>query len=212
MGLSIPWAILAAYGIEAILKKQQASTKTLGTALAAILLGATSLRWFARELQFIRSDTSRTSVQNVYLDADTRKIMGYLNALKGRHVLIAPPGRQSAAFADGKQETGEASTAPVIPDLNPVASGLTGVYTYAGHWSETPDYPKRRSVLERVYFGKDLPPDQRFESLKSTGADYAIDLAPSVYQNSNLTPYLPGFGDILVEGAHFRLIHLSLPK
>src|SRR5208283_2047490 len=111
-------------------------------------------------------------------------IIDYLNGLKGRHVLIAPPGRPSAAFAaspdhpSGSQEDGSETTAPVIPDLNPVASGLTGVYTFAGHWSETPDYPKRRAVLERVYFGTSSTPSQRNAALALTGADYAIDLAP----------------------------------
>jgi arabinosyltransferase C len=212
MGLSVPWAILAAYGVAVVLKNQERSIKTMGTALAIVLLGATSLRWFARELQFIKTDTSRTSVQNVYLDADTHKIMDYLNGLTGKHVLIAPPGRPSAAFAQAKQETGEIATAPFIADLNPVASGLTGIYTYAGHWSETPDYPKRRGVLERVYFGKDMPPDQRFNALKQTGADYAIDLAPSIYKDNGLVPFLPPFGDVVVEGSRFRLIHLNLPK
>ncbi len=207
MGLSIPWAILAALGLATLLKTQEKSTKTLGTALVGIVLAATSLRWFARELQFIRDNTSRTAVQNVFLDEDGRKIMDYLNAQKGRHVLISPPGVISAAFKDGSQEGGQISPAPLIPDLNPIASGLAGVYTYAGHWSETPDYDKHRAVVQSIYFGK-LDDATEGSKLATTSADYAIALNPKAFPIEGMTD-LSKFGEVVVDGAKFRLIHLN---
>ncbi len=207
MGLSVPWAILAAYGLDIALAKQEKSVKTLGTVLAGILLGATSLRWFARELQFIQTNTSRTSVQNVYLDEDMVKIMAYLNGLQGRHVLIAPAGIPSAAFnKDASQELGGSNIAPLVPDLNTVASGLTGIYTFAGHWSETPDYNKRRGVVQGIYFGKG-DHQQKLDALKSTGADYAIELDPKAFPFDGMFD-LSQVGKVVVDGKRFRLIHL----
>jgi arabinosyltransferase C len=207
MGLSIPWAILAAYGLEAGLRKQEGSIKTLGSAFAAILIGATSVRWLARELQFIRDNTSRTSIQTVYLDPSAHKIVDYLNTLQGRHVLIAPPGVPSAAFRDGSQEGGQVATTPLIPDLNPIVSGLTGIYTYAGHWSETPDYSKRRSLVQKIYFGK-LDPSATAELIAQTTADYAIALNPKAFPIEGLTD-MQSLGKIVVDGAQFQLIHLK---
>lgn len=206
MGLSVPWAILAAYGLEGLLRKQQQSVKIMGTALAGILMGATSLRWLARELQFIQTNTSRTSVQTVYLDPDMVKIMAYLNGLQGRHVLIAPPGIPSPAFnKDADQESGKANTEPLVPDLNTVASGLTGVYTFAGHWSETPNYDKRRAVLQTLYFGK-VDETARRAALDLTAADYVIALNPDTFPKDNLFDF-KGVGQIVVAGKKFRLIH-----
>ena len=207
MGLSVPWAILAAYGLQAALAKQEKSVKTLGTVLAGILLGATSLRWFARELQFIQTNTSRTSVQNVYLGEDETKIMSYLNTLRGRHVLIAPPGIPSGAFnKDAGQESGQSNIAPLIPDLNPIASGLTGIYTFAGHWSETPNYDKRRGIVQGIFFGK-MDPQRRLDALKSTGADYVIALDPKAFPFEGMFDF-GQVGKVVVDGKRFRLIHL----
>ena len=161
MGLSIPWAILAGYGFADLIEKQASSTRRLMRVLVTILIGATSVRWLARELVYIRTNTSRTSVQTVFLDSDTDQIIDYLDRQKGRLVVIAPPGVPSAAFdKHGDQESGQYATTPMVPDLNPVVSGLTGAYTYAGHWSETPDYEKRRALLQAIYYGK-LDPEQR---------------------------------------------------
>ncbi|MDR3687861.1 MAG: hypothetical protein P4L46_00680 [Fimbriimonas sp.] len=206
MGLSIPWAVLAAYGVESILKTREQSIRTLGTAFAAILLGATSIRWLAREIQFIKSNASNTSVQTVYLEPDAAKIMDYLNGLSGRHVLLAPPGIPSQAFSAKTQENGTDSITPVMADLNPIASGLTGVYTYAGHWSETPDYLKRRSELTRLYYGKIEEP-ARQAILKKTGADYMIAIGDKVLPIPLFD--FSGYGDVVVRGSRFSLIHLK---
>lgn len=206
MGLSVPWAILAAYGVHALLCKQEKSIRTMVTAMAAILMGATSLRWLAREAEFIKDNTSRTSVQTVFLDPSATKIMAYLNGLKGRHVLIAPPGVPSQAFKDGSQENGQVSIVPLIPDLNPVASGLTGIYTYAGHWSETPDYDKRRGLVQTIYFGN-VDDDVRKALIQRSTADYAIALNPKAFPFEGLAD-LRKFGDVVVDGEQFRLIRL----
>ena len=206
MGLSIPWAILAAYGIQSIVGNQEKSVKTLGTALATIALCATSIRWLTREIQLIKSNASNTSVQTVFLEPDVRKIMDYLEGLKGRHVLVAPPGIPSGSFASKTQENGNESVTPALADLNPIASGLTGVYTYAGHWSETPDYNKRRTLLGKLYFGK-IDDDARHAILKQIGADYMISMSPGVLPIPTVD--FRNYGDVVVSGTRFSLIHLK---
>jgi arabinosyltransferase C len=134
------------------------------------------------------------------------KIMAYLNGLSGRRVLIAPPGVPSPAFSEKTQEDGVNLT-PAVPDLNPVASGLTGVYTYAGHWSETPDYPKRRAVLQRIYYADGGTPEQRRDLVKSIGANYAIALVPSAAPVDGL-PDLRSLGDVVVNGSKYVLVRV----
>ncbi len=207
MGLSIPWAILAAYGLQQLLAKQEKNVKILGTALACLLLGATSLRWLSREFQFIQANTSRTSVQPVFLDADETQIVSYLNKQTGRHVVIAPPGIPSPAFnKDADQESGKVSIEPQIPDLNPIVSGLTGAYTYAGHWSETPQYDRRRALVQQVFFGK-LSDQERADAVKKTGADFIIALVPEAFPKDSLFDFKK-LGTVVVQGKRFCLIHV----
>ena len=206
MGLSVPWAVLASFGIQRLLEKQQSSTRMMGTALAGILLGASSLRWLAREFQFIQTNTSRTSVQNVYLDPDLTRIIAYLNTQTGRHVLIAPPGILSAAFnKDNDQEAGR-DVSPRIPDENPIVAGLTGVYVYAGHWSETPNYNKRRALIQMVYLSQKSD-DEKLAAVKLTGADYAIALSPQAFPIDGMID-LSKYGKVVVDGTRFKLIRL----
>ena len=95
---------------------------------------------------------------------------------------------------------------PALADLNPIASGLTGVYTYAGHWSETPDYNKRRTLLGKLYFGK-IDDDARHAILKQIGADYMISMSPGVLPIPTVD--FRNYGDVVVSGTRFSLIHLK---
>jgi len=206
-GLSIPWAILAAYGLVALVRKQEGTVRLLVTSLACILLCATSVRWLARDIfQLILRDTSNTSMQTVYLDKDTLAIVEFLNHLKGRHVLIAPDGQQALSFRNHTEED-SAETTPLIPDLNPIMSGITGIYTYAGHWSETPEYPKKRAILDAIFFDSRPTIDQRLSLIKTTGADYIIVLIPESAPIQGL-PDLRSLGDVVVAGKKLALVHV----
>ena len=207
MGLSIPWAVLAAYGIHALVAKQDRAIRTLATVLAVVVTSATSIRWLSRELFLIKSNASNTSVQALYLEPDVVKILDYLNKQTGRHVFVAPPGVPSVAFQNHTQEGGSDPITPIIPDLNPIASGLTGVYTYAGHWSETPNYNKRRSLLTKLYYGK-VSDGERRSILHQIKADYMLVLEA----NPNLpipTIKQSAMGETVVKGTRYSLIHVK---
>ncbi len=206
MGLSIPWAILAVYGIETLLAKQEKSVRTLGTVLATLVLAATSVRWLGREFRLIQSNASNTSVQTAYIEPDLQEILKYLNAQHGRHVLIAAPGIPSPAFQKNLQESGTESITPTLADFNPIASGLSGVYTYAGHWSETPDYNKKRSVLSKLYFAN-IPAEARKELLKETGADFIVNVEAKA-QPAPMFDF-NAFGEAVVKGTRFSLIRVK---
>jgi arabinosyltransferase C len=202
MGLAIPWSVLAAMGLASLLRSQDASARRLVTALGVLILGATSVRWAARELFLAQANVSNTSLHPVYLDSDVQKIFGYLNAQPGRKVLLALPGQWSAAFGQNKQEEApNADLAPVMPDYNPIASGLTGVYTYAGHWSETPNYNQRRGEVTKLFLAN-ITPEERNTALAKTGAQYILSPNPAtvpVFDFSQL-------GEVVVDGERFRLI------
>jgi arabinosyltransferase C len=208
MGLSIPWAILAAYGLHALLRGQERSARNLVMALGIVLLGASGIRWVGRELLFVRANCSRTAIHPVFLTRSVKQIMDRLDADPGRKVVVASPGYLSELFGKNEQETGPVNLlSPALPDFNAIASGLTGAYTYAGHWSETPDYPKKRGLVERIFFSPRLQPEERLAMLKEIGATHVITPAPEAFQGSFIFDFRQ-LGEIEVDGEPFRLIRL----
>jgi hypothetical protein len=216
MGLSIPWAVLAAYGLHGVLKSQDRSSRNLVLALSIIVLGASSVRWFAREILFIRTNVSNTTRHPVYLTADVEKIIDYLNHQPGKKVLLALPGVASSSVAEGNNGTPipDSFQTPSIPDLAPIVTGLTGTYSYAGHWSETPEYTKRVGDLYPFFFREPygaihrvMAPEDRRAFIARVGATYAIVAAPASY------PSLPlvapeDLGAVVVHGSQFELVKL----
>lgn len=202
MGLSIPWSILAALEIEKLGTKMERGTRNLATAFFLILLFATPLRWLFREIDFIRKDVSNTTMHPVFLSRDSANIVNYLTENKrDRTVVIAMPG------INRPTENPDIYDRPAVADLNPILSGLAGVYTYAGHWSETPDYSNRRNELyESVY----LMPDRarRMEFYRRIGANYVIDVSAAGLGNLPLVD-ISGDGEVVVDGSRFRLIRLN---
>jgi len=207
MGLSIPWAVLAAEGVWEVFKNRERSARNLATVLAILLVSGSSGRWLLREFSLIQENVSTTTVHPVYLTSDVRKILAYLDEQKGRHVLIAPPGVPSRPVDTQTREpiVDEFAT-PIIPDLNSIASGLTGIYTYAGHWSETPNYDARRAELTSLYFKADFP-DAKRARLKELGVDYMIVPIPEAFPEASF-PDLRNLGEVVVDGDQFSLLHI----
>jgi len=211
MGLSIPWAILAAYGLAELVGKLEANSRRLCFALTYLVLGASSARWLLREVSFIQANVANTGRDPVYLPADIDKILTYLNGVSGRKVVLALTGSLTPAVdANGQPIVDELST-PIIPDWSPFASGLTGAYTYAGHWSETPDYNNRIKDVNHFFRrGADGNPSMDADARKAfeakTGANYAI----VQHQGSLPIPLLVSLelGEVVVSGANYDLVKL----
>lgn len=215
MGLSVPWAILAAYGLHAMLRNQERSTRNLILTLSIILLGASSFRWVAREFGYIKTNVASTGRHPVYLNPDARNILAALDKEPGKRVVLALPGVASPVVEEGTgQPVPDTLASPTMPDLAPFASGLTGAYTYAGHWSETPHYEQRLGDMYRFFLREPfqsvhrvMTAQERVEFAHSVGANFAILPTQETYPGLPLvTP--SDIGDVVVDGSQFRLVRL----
>jgi arabinosyltransferase C len=202
MGLSVPWAILAAIGIAAVARDRDRSKRNMITALSILVIGGSSLRWFFREVELAKLNVSNTTLHSVFLSRDVRAIIKYLNEqghVAKRAVVIALPG-----VAQKEPDTIDSFLSPLVTDLNPVLSGLTGVYSYAGHWSETPDYIERRNDSTRLFLAQ-TPDELRREILTRSQADYIVAPDPNAFAG---IANLESFGSVVAGGNQFRLIRL----
>jgi arabinosyltransferase C len=206
MGLSIPWAVLAGLGLSYAIAGLKLNERKLVAGLGALLLSATSLQWLSREFMLINANESNTGQQRVFLSSDETKIIDYLNDHIDDHrtvVLAIPP-----LFG-----AGDTLGTPPLPDDNPIISGLTGAYTYAGHWSETPQ-PEHRQGEQRNFF-LTMPLDEQKAFLKETGADYIV--APIPEKLDFIRKVKPSFhvndmqalGTTVVSGDMFRLVKVG---
>ena len=208
MMMLVPWAIMAAFGIAEILKKQERSVRNLVTTLCVLCLSATSVQWLFRELAYIKNNVSVTTTHPVYLSPDINDIIKTLQGVRRDAIIIAPPGIPSPAYEEASQhQIPDQFLTPLIPDLNPVMVGLTGARAYAGHWSETPHYPEKLKELQALYFGK-ATPEQRKDLLKKMGATYFIALKPGSISGMNI-PDLSSLGTPITDGAKFQLFKVN---
>jgi arabinosyltransferase C len=214
MGLSVPWAILSAALIEHLVSGSERYRRNLSTALVLIALGASSIRWLFRDMEYVRLNVSNTTRHPVYLSPDERRVIETLNAQKGRNVLLALPGSSTPSFDDAGQKLPDEFQTPLLPDLAPICSGLSGVYTYAGHWSETPDYTRRAGDMYRFFFREPfqsvrqvMTAPERADFINRTGATYA--LMPST-ESFNLFPLVDArqLGEVVYDGPQLRLVKL----
>lgn len=201
MGIAIPWCLLAAFGIAWCLRHLDRGARNLATALAILIVSASSMLWLQRLLKLERDNVSNTTVHALYLPRDMVQVVRYLDAGSGRRVVFAPPGIP-APLDDG---SGFAS--PAIPDWNPVLSGLTGVYSYAGHWSETPQYAQRRSRLWRDFYNPAAPDAQRRQMLRDIRPTYVLGMKPDVSQG--MLTDVRNLGEVVVEGATYVLVKIA---
>lgn len=214
MGLSIPWAILAAYGLYGLLHRQERSARNLLLTLAIILLGASSVRWLAREITFVRTGVANTGRHPVYLSKDVTAIIDYLNKTPGKRVVLALPGAPSPAIDNEGHPIPDEMLPPVLPDLAPFCSGLAGAYTYAGHWSETPHYLERCGDVSKFFVREPFggmhqvwSDDERNDFVHRVGANYAILPAQEGYPDLPLVTAAQ-IGETVVSGSQFSLVKL----
>jgi arabinosyltransferase C len=209
MGLSVPWAILAGIGLAAILAGRERGVRNLVAIFGLAVLSGTSLQWFFREIALIRSDVSSTTLHAPYLSPNAAEIMAKLAELgPGRRTVLAMPGIAMPGPTPGT------FGAPYLPDLNPVASGLTGAYSYAGHWSETPDYMRRRDDATLFFLRR--TPEEQADFLREKQIDFLIAPVPEAFpeiaqmNQGRALPDVRGLGEVLVDGPQFRLIHVRV--
>jgi hypothetical protein len=203
MGLSVPWALLAAWGALRLARSRPSGEGKLLATLAGAACSASCLIWLAREFAAPLANVSRTTMQPAYLESDVREIFDSLRK-EGRTVTIAMPGIAAPIGPD-------AYAPPLIPDLNPLAAGFALSTAYAGHWSETPGYEARRRDATRVFLAS-TPPAVRDDVLKRSGATHLIAPIPAAFPLLEDTPLRLSdareLGRVLLQGRRFALVRL----
>jgi arabinosyltransferase C len=173
-----------------------------------LVFSGTSVRWLQRDLEYIKNNVSRTTLQPIYLNQDEEQILAYLNSVPGKKIVVAPPGVAARPIdASSGQPLDDVYLTPIVPDLNPVVSGMTGSYTYAGHWSETPEYLARRNDLSRLFQASPNVEDKR-QTLSQIGVNYIVAPAPEAFPQIKFFDF-SSFGTVVVDGKMFRLIKIG---
>jgi len=199
MGLIIPWGILAAIGFAQVLQRLERSPRNLVAALGLVILCTPSLYWLQREILLIRTNVSTTTRHPVFLSQDANKAIEVISKIPGRKVVLAFSGIPMPT-----QDVGDFGS-PYIPDLNPFLSGLAGAYTYAGHWSETPDYAKRMGESNALFADPRLSDDQRRQFLAGIKADYVVAPVPSTFAEVPLVD-LSSLGPVIYAGTQYVVV------
>ncbi|MDI9641087.1 hypothetical protein QPK87_05345 [Kamptonema cortianum] len=207
MGIVIPWAILAAVGLEALSQLYQNRVKSaedfrnnrnMISGFICVLAGASSIFWFQREILLIRNDVSSTKTLPVYVTSDVREIVSYFNSKTERCVVIARPPTSLPS---------EGFESPVLPDINPVLSGFSRVYTVAGHWSESPDYNNRRAAATAVY-DPNISDETRRDILRTFGVTHVVVTDPNVFDFLE-TADLSQYGQTVYSGRQYSIIEID---
>jgi arabinosyltransferase C len=195
MMLAVPWAIIAAIGLAHELMKMERQRRNLAAAISLAVVCLTSVFWLSRDLELRNLGVSKTAVHNLYLTHDEAKIVSLLNDMGHGAGTIALPGVSDPAM----------DRQAYVTDLSPILSGLAGVHTYAGHWSETPDYAKRRNAVTRLYLSP-MTDAQRLTLLKEWGVAFVVAPQPAAYEG--MFQDLSGLGTPVYRGDQLSLLRI----
>lgn len=205
MGLALPWGVLAAAGLAKVASHFPVGTRRLPLALASVVLGASAIRWFARDLDLVRTNVATTLVHPIVLSPDAGDVLRALAKEPGRKVAIAVPGGPNPALDESGKPILDRYLAPALPDLNPMLAGLGGAYAPAGHWSETPNYDARRAEVTRLFTA---PGSVTLDELAPLGITHVVE------PNAEAFPGLPArnfaaIGTVVLETPSYRLVRVG---
>lgn len=198
MGLSIPFAFLTALLLAQGLKKITLPDLRRVASFAVILFfSITNFYWIEREVKMFKENISNTTMHPVYLDMILTEVYDYL-----RH--HTNPGEVVLCVPGASVQTNKDSYELVIPDLNPIITGMLGLKTYAGHWSETPSYVQKRNELVNAIFSANSNPDTVNALVEKTSAKYIIypmyEVA-GVYNSKGPEDVIPGWKHVAGDGS-----------
>ncbi|MBX3112910.1 MAG: hypothetical protein KF857_13000 [Fimbriimonadaceae bacterium] len=198
MGLAVPWGLLAAVQAGRCLERMERSHRNILAGATLLVCSLTSLMWLQREVWFVRNDVASTTRHSVYYSPDVVEIIRRLNERTGRTVVVAPSGIPSPSDVPGRFNK------PLRNDLNAILSGMTGAYTVAGHWSETPSYLDRLKDVNTIYSSR-APVELKREIIAKYKVDFAVvPVVPGV----SIAPF-DQLGEVVYLGTHWGLVRLA---
>lgn len=204
MGLAVPWAILAAIGLGFVLSNRERGIRNLVAVFSLLILGGTSVRWFAREMEFAKTNQGTVIQTPIFIPDEVSDLIKKAGELPGRQVALVHPGIQGRK---GDQ------LISFMPDYNAMFSGLGGVYTYAGHWSETPEYLDRRSMAFN-FFSPRFSDELRRKVIADNGITLIVAPVQEAFadlsqQGIEPLPILDHLGKVIGGGTQFKLIQVE---
>lgn len=201
MGMAVPWGVLAGAGLVALLHRQNESNRRLGILLGCALASLTSAFWLQREFLLLRDNVSTTTVHPVRLSPSASQILAEIQSIGGNPIVLAMPGIPHPV--EGRPGM---FTTPYLPDLNPFFVGLAGARTYAGHWSETPNYTERRTQLGRfIASGGELERDAVLAQVRPGETVYVVLPDRETFPAVPMRPWA-GPHEVVVQTAQYTLI------
>lgn len=200
MAMMVPWAILASLGTALIISRLERNARNLVASLVILVFSASSILWIARESRLRDRNIAETTVHTPYLSRDLTAILDLISQeSSNRTVVLALPGIASP------NQDGTFSS-PYLPDLNCIVSGLTGAYTYAGHWSESPNYLAKRTKLTKFFLGK-LNAAEKTALMTETKANFIISPQKSTFPDLPIDD-MTQYGQVVYDGTQFQLIRV----
>ncbi|MDQ2985164.1 MAG: hypothetical protein M3R13_00410 [Armatimonadota bacterium] len=207
MGLAIPIGLAAGIGFAGTkLVKRLIMGKEHVLASVAFLfaIGATSLLWLAREARMATSNLSNTTMQRIYWSDEVRKYLRFFqeNAASG-DALIAIPGIAVPNDFENPSDYGLA-----IADLNALMSGWGGIKTYAGHWSETPEYLSKRTRVMNDLFSQNATRETAYLLMTDARANYILAPKTEIARQAGVPDpqFYSSLGEIVFEGDEWVLV------
>lgn len=128
MGAHIPIALLATMGIIYLIQNQQSLSRKLAVPVLLLLLSLSNLLWIYRDCNLLWYNAANTGLHQPYIEANRWQSFNKLSQfIKPDDVVLCP-----------------VSMGVFLPVQ-------FGARTYAGHWSETPDFPTKMHEILRFY-------------------------------------------------------------
>jgi len=201
MAMAVPWGVLAGVGLVALLNRQNESNRKLGILLGCALASLTSIFWLQRELLLLRDNVSTTTVHTVRLSPSASRVLAEVQGVGGNPVVLAMPG-----IPHPVENRPGMFTTPYLPDLNPFFVGLAGARTYAGHWSETPNYAERRTQLGRfIASGGEMERESVLARVPAGETIYVVLPKRETFPGVPMRPWA-GAHEVVVDTAQYTLI------
>lgn len=202
MALALPIGIAAGVGVFSLPIDRQ--KLRFATVSSAIVLSLSGLFWIARETMMPVKNLSNTTMHRIYWAPEVAEFLQYFQQYaQPEDAVVAIPG---VAVQNDFEHPTDYHLA--IPDLNAVMSGWGGVKTYAGHWSETPDYLAKRQRVMNDLFSPNTTRESAYMLMTDANANYIIAPKTEIARQAGVPDpqFYASLGEIVFEGDEWLLV------